>query len=372
MSPPIYPEARSLSVTGLLNNGAAILRLLLPALLLPLLGGCASGVSYLVYEDPQTQAVWPEAPEIPRYRYVGQLTGDDNIVSEGRGFLNKMYSVLTGLTRANDERMVLQRPQTGVVDEERKRIYVTDVSRQAVFVFDERNGALEVWSEVGRHLNFSSPVGIVLEENGNLLVVDADLAMVVRMSPEGKSLGSFGDGILKRPTGIARDPVTGRIFVADTHAHNVKVFDASGRFQRSIGERGQEPGQFNFPTYMAFAGGRLYVTDTMNSRIQIFNAEGKFESTFGKRGLYLGNMPRPKGITLDSEGNIYVIESYYDHLLVYDNQGQFLLPIGGTGSGIGEFYLPAGVWRDSRDRIYISDMFNGRIMILQFLGSQGG
>lgn len=354
--------------SGLVKRGSGLL--LLSVVLL--LGGCSAGTSYLVYEDNKARVVWPEAPEVPRYRYVGQLTGDENIVTEGRGFMSKVYSVLTGLTRSDDERVVLQRPQSGVVDEARRRIYVTDVSRQGVFVFDERNGTLDVWSEVGKHMSFASPVGIALEENGNLLVADADLALVVRLSPEGKSLGSFGDGHLKRPTGIARDPLSGRIYVADTHAHNVKIFDATGRYLQSIGERGAEPGQLNFPTYLAFAGNELYVTDTMNSRIQIFSADGRYLRSFGQRGLYLGNLPRPKGVTLDSEGNIYVVESYYDHLLVFNNQGEFLLPIGGTGTGIGEFYLPSGVWRDSRNRIFISDMFNGRILILQYLGSGNG
>jgi hypothetical protein len=47
-----------------------------------------------------------------------------------------------------------------------------------------------------------------------------------------------------------------------------------------------------------------------------------------------------------------------------------LLPIGGTGTDVGQFYLPAGVWSDNNDRIYIADMFNGRIVILQYLGGK--
>ncbi len=88
----------------------------------------------------------------------------------------------------------------------------------------------------------------------------------------------------------------------------------------------------------------------------------------GKRGLYLGNLTRPKGVTVDADDNIYVVESYYDHLLVFDMQGEFLLPIGGTGNDVGQFFLPSGVWNDDRGRIYVADMYNGRVMILQFLG----
>ena len=80
----------------------------------------------------------------------------------------------------------------------------------------------------------------------------------------------------------------------------------------------------------------------------------------------MGNLTRPKGVTVDGVGNVYVIESFHDHLLVFNNKGEFLLPI--QGGDIGRFYLPAGLWSDAQGRIYVADMFNGRIVILQFLG----
>ncbi len=336
--------------------------------LLPVLPGCA-GKSTLVYEDPSKTIVWPEQPEKPRYKYIGQLTGDENVISEGKGFWSKFFSLLTGLVRSEDERIVLQRPQTGVVDELRGRIYVTDVSRQGVFVFDQLQGSVDIWDQLGKNERFESPIGIVLLPNGDLMVVDSQLAKVVHLSPEGKLVRTFGDGKLQRPTGIARDPVRRQIYVADTHAHDIKVFDENGQLLSTFGERGENEGQLNYPTYLAFKNDKLYVTDSMNARIQVFSAEGKYLSNFGRRGLYIGNMPRPKGVALDSDNNIYVVESYYDYLLIYNNKGDFLLPIGGTGTEIGQFYLPSGVWTDSKDRIYVSDMFNGRILILQYLGN---
>lgn len=334
------------------------------------ISGCAQTKQILVYEEKeQQQQVWPASPEQPRYKYIGQLTGDENLIREGEGFLDKLFTLLTGLVRSEDERIVLQRPQSGVVDEQRKRIYVTDVSRQGVFVFDEKEGSVEIWDRADKQLSFLSPIGIALTESGDILVADADLAQIVRLGPEGEPRGLYGNGILKRPTGIARDPVSRRIYVSDTHAHNIKIFDDRGRFIRAFGDRGEKPGQFNFPTHLTFKNNRLYVTDTMNARIQVYSREGELEFIFGKRGIYMGDMPRPKGVAVDSEGNIYVVESYYDHLLIYNFKGDFLLPIGGTGTEIGQFYLPSGVWTDSRDRVYVADMFNGRILILQYLGN---
>jgi len=84
---------------------------------------------------------------------------------------------------------------------------------------------------------------------------------VVRLAPDGTPLGSFGGDVLKRPNGLARDPKTGMIYVADSRAHDIKLFDAQGRFVDVIGRRGASDGEFNFPTHLAFAKDRLYVTD---------------------------------------------------------------------------------------------------------------
>jgi DNA-binding beta-propeller fold protein YncE len=263
---------------------------------------------------------------------------------------------------------VLQRPVTGASDEH-GRIYVTDASRQAVFVFDEKGGELLVWDKAQGLTSFVSPVGIAPGPDGQVFVADAELGFVARLDRAGNPVGQIGKGILKRPAGVARDPAQRLIYVADTYAHDVKVFDERGRLARVIGRRGDAKGEFNYPTHLSFARGELYVTDTMNSRIQVFSAGGEvLERSFGTRGLNVGDLVRPKGVAVDNEANVYVIESYYDHLLVFGRNGEFLLPIGGTGQETGRFFLPAGVWVDSRNRVFVADMFNGRVVVFQFLG----
>ena len=348
--------------------------ILLATAMLLFLAGCAETPMVMRLDAggqaENTRRVWPDAPEIPRFRYVGQLTGDENFTpadQDSRGTGKKILYWLVGLIGSNEERVVLQRPQSGMVDATGK-IYVTDVSRQAVFVFDQVAGKLQVWDRAEGIDKFVAPIGIVPGANGQILVADAELGRVLRLDPEGNPLGSFGSGLLKRPTGLARDAQRGLVYVADTYAHDVKVFDDQGRLQEVIGHRGNGDGELNYPTHLAFADGKLYVTDAMNSRIQILDVEGRMLGKFGDRGLYVGNLTRPKGVALDKTGNIYVVESFYDNLLVFNKEGKFLMPIGGTGKGIGQFYLPAGVWSDPQGKVYVADMFNGRVVIFQLLG----
>ena len=143
----------------------------------------------------------------------------------------------------------------------------------------------------------------------------------------------------------------------------------TGRLVRTIGRRGEEPGQFNFPTFLALARDRLVVSDTMNARVQLIPLNNDSPPQIvGERGTYLGNLVRPKGVAVDSENNLYVIESYHDHLLIFDERARFLLPIGGGGKAAGNFYLPGGVWVDQGNRVFVADTFNGRISVFQFLG----
>lgn len=342
-----------------------------------LLFGCVSpgGIPVLHYgvEDAPEgkRIVWPTAPEVPRYLYAGQLIGEINFRREGneaRTAGARIFRWVVGLDSPEAEMNVLQRPLAGVTDAE-GRVFVTDMSRRAVYVFDEPAGKLHVWERAQGLANFAAPAGVTLGPERQIWVADADLGLVIRLAEDGEPAGSFGRGLLKRPTGLVRDPAQKLTYVADTYAHDVKVFDDEGRLVHVIGRRGERPGEFNYPTHVAFSRGELYVTDTMNNRVQVFSGEGEVrQRQFGRTGLYVGNFVRPKGVAVDNEGHVYVIESYYDHLLVFTSRGQFLLPIGGTGHATGRFYLPAGVWTDSRNRIFVADMFNGRVVVFQFLG----
>jgi DNA-binding beta-propeller fold protein YncE len=346
--------------------------LLMVAATILLASGCATTPEQrepMRYLNHQEIVTWPSLPEVPRFAYVGDLIGEFNFLPEKQTHKKSWLEWITGLLSTKVERQELQRPQGGMVDGQ-GRICVTDVGRNAVMVFDPVNKQFHLWQWADDNQRFLAPIGITPGANETVLIADAELGVVVRLSREGEPLGQFGKGLLTRPTGIARDALRGRTYVADTHGHNIKVFDDSGEIIDTLGQRGEKVGEFNFPTHIAFTNDLLYVTDSRNARIQVLDAEGVTQSSFGERGLFVGDLPYPKGVTADNDGNIYVVESYYDHLLVYNAQGELLLPIGGTGRGIGQFYLPAGVWSDDNNRIYIADMFNGRVVVMQYLGGE--
>lgn len=353
------------------------IRVLHIVLLSLLLGGCA-GPQKLVLrlnlaqtaESRTTVFPPPGDIETPRYAYIGELLGEQNFVVAEPQKENVFIRALKWLVGVfdNPNLQTLQRPQSGVVDAD-GRILVTDVSRGGVYVFDSKAGRLDIWEFATHQRRFQSPTGIALDPQGRIFVADGELGAVYVLDSQGHGIAVIGQGKLQRPTGLVFDASARLLYVADTQAHHIVVFDPQGNLVRTIGERGGDPGSFNFPTYLALRHGKLLVTDTMNARIQVIDLEGEEPPlVVGRQGTRKGEFVRPKGVAVDSENNIYAVESYYDHLLIYNAKGEFLLPIGGTGKEIGRFFLPSGVWIDDGNRVFVADTFNGRIAIFQFLG----
>jgi hypothetical protein len=69
----------------------------------------------------------------------------------------------------------------------------------------------------------------------------------------------------------------GRIYVIEGSDANVRVFDRNGVFLRTIGRKGQGPGEMEKPVYIQVAAGReIFVLDYMASRGLDFSLDGTF------------------------------------------------------------------------------------------------
>ncbi len=264
--------------------------LLISILTLALIG-CAQVPSKFRYhpaqeltEEVSSQLVWPSPPDNPRFRYLGQLTGEDNFFSPGEATANagiRFLKWIVGLAGHTENPVLLQRPQAVMVAPD-GRIFVSDVSRQAVYVFNKQDASLSVWEFAGEELRFVLPIGMALTAQNELLVADASLGAVYRLDSSGKPLGVWAGDEVSHPTGLAINPETDFVYVADRAANQIKVFDAEGALQFTIGEFGEELGLLNGPTYLSWADNKLYVTDTLNSRIQIFRPKVSLSPVLGE------------------------------------------------------------------------------------------
>jgi len=84
---------------------------------------------------------------------------------------------------------------------------------------------------------------------------------------------------LSRPVSIVCDAES--VYVLDSADADIKIYSRDGAFRRTIGRKGQGPGEFRLPNDMDVFDGRLYVADSANRRLQILDAGGKLLGGFG-------------------------------------------------------------------------------------------
>jgi DNA-binding beta-propeller fold protein YncE len=325
--------------------------------------GCGTKQGTL-FTPPDEAVVWPEFPEQPRIKYVGQLTNEEDLKRE--------VSFVEGLGRAlfgREDIGVLTNPYGLALDKE-ERLFVADTSGSVVHIMDLKTRKYQQFFELADGERLLSPVAVVIAEE-DVYVCDSALGKICVFDPQGVYKFSFGSDKLERPAGIAYSHTSGKIYVSDAKRHMIVIFDRQGKFLAELGSRGNARGFFNFPTHLwVDKDGKLYVSDTLNYRIQVFTSYGRVLRTIGKHGDRPGHFAHPCGLATDSFGNIYVGDKQFENIQIFNPQGQILMALGSEGHGPGQFWLPGGIFIDDNNRIFIADPFNKRIQILQLL--EGG
>lgn len=213
----------------------------------------------------------------------------------------------------------------------------------------------------------STFIGICKNSSDDILFTDSRNNCVYKINTKTNKVEHLNDSIkLNQPTGIAFSKVTNEIWVVETNSHRISILNNDGGIKKTIGKRGAENGEFNFPTSIWIDDeGKVFVVDAMNFRIQVFDNNGNVILVFGLQGDATGYFFRPKGIATDSKGNIYVAEGMFNAIQVFDKNGKYVYSFGKYGNAIGEFSMPNGIFIDKNDFIYISDYLNSRIQIFK-------
>lgn len=323
-----------------------------------LMTGCVATVDKI----PE-RVIIPGPPEEPRLVHIASYRGEAD-------FSNKnALDVLIG-EGGIEGGATLRKPYG--VGGYKGRIYVTDTGRAVVFVIDP---AQKKVSMIGDQQSgkLSLPVGLAFDHNGTVYVSDAKIKRIYAYDQNGTYLRDIAaNGEFMRPTGIAVNAELGLLYVADTLAHNIKVFTLDGKPVSTFGKRGDQESEFNYPTNIAIdrRNGNVVVGDTQNFRIQIFDKNGKFLSKFGQVGDKPGMFARPKGVGVDSEGHIYVADAAFNNIQVFDDKGNLLLFFGSAGLGPAGFQLPATLSFDEEDRLMTTEAFNPRVQVFQYLSDK--
>jgi DNA-binding beta-propeller fold protein YncE len=302
------------------------------------------------------ELVWPAPPEQARIHYMRAI--DPASVKRKPSLFTRFVRVLIG----SHDSPQMQQPY-GIAVAQDGKVYVADTFGHAIHVYDLAKSGYSTIAIDGQSLIGVAVVGTLL------FVTDSASARLMCLNMKGHVIWTLGrESGLLRPTGLVA--AGDRLYVVDTILDKVIVVGLAGQVMSTFGERGDKPGQFNFPTNIARAAdGRLFVTDTMNFRVQVFDAEGRYLNSFGHAGDGSGDFAKPKGIAVDSAGHIYVVEGLNDVVQIFDDRGRLLLAFGGSGGGPGQMWLPTGI-AIANDKIYVADSSNRRLQMFEYLRTE--
>ena len=105
----------------------------------------------------------------------------------------------------------------------------------------------------------------------------------------------------------------GRIYVTDRRGNRIQVFEQSGKFvmEKVIAPATLSSGSAFVPVLSADPQQQwLYMADGTNHKIWILRrSDMEIVGEFGRGGRFLGQMLRPHGMSVDSQGNLYVGEA---------------------------------------------------------------
>ncbi len=229
---------------------------------------------------------------------------------------------------------------------------------------------------------FTSPDQIIVDgATGDLFIADRAQNVVKRITNAGAAVSTFGSGVLRGPTGMARDG-SGNFYVAE-HGDTlpastpgagggfVSKWDAAGTQVWRVGGQGAGDGQFAVtgPYGAAISGSSLLVSDSFSSRIQLFNMDtGAYQSQFAVPGTL------PLGLFIDSTGALWVSESSGNGTGAIQRVER-MSASGGSATMTLEsgFSLPFHTVVDTAaNRAYVADWNNDRVVVFDLTVSSGG
>lgn len=191
-------------------------------------------------------------------------------------------------------------------------VYVSDCDNRRVQRFT-RDGLTPAGEFTGGAVRLNCPDGLIAGPAGDVWVADTFNDRLVDFDPATntvlKVIGGPGNGLLVRPRGVARSPLTGDLYVtegepttcADAH---VRRLAPDGTLLASFGDGGS--GALHCPLGVEVdAAGNVFASDVMG-RVYVYAPDGSFVRGITPPGRF--GFAFPVGLATDASCGLYVVE----------------------------------------------------------------
>lgn len=295
------------------------------AAMLAAMAGCAG-------KQELKPVFWPAPPDLPRVQFLRSVKDSRDVMER------KSFDLLSlGGDSATD--IPIYKPYGVAV--KHGKIYLTDTVAAEVLIIDlpgKKMSRLSGNKTVGK---LKKPIGITVDDDGNIYVADTNRMEVLQYGPDGTFVRALGKSLDIRPTDIESEGEY--LYLLDSGQSRILVLDRkSGELIRAIGQEGPDITRLSVPIGMAGdSKGGLYATN-FNGRVIAYDRDGHFLKGFGKLGTAFGDFGRPRGIAADRDGLVYIVDAAMQHVLVFNDQFRILMFFGGPGT-TASLNVPAGI-----------------------------
>lgn len=219
----------------------------------------------------------------------------------------------------------------------------------------------------GYRASFQTPTRLAVDTLGRIYIADAVGGKVAVRAADGRLL-TVGEG-LGQPVSVAVTAAGDRIYVGDGVDGRVTAYTSDWQ---ALFDLGQGAGEFGLPGDAAVdpATGDVWVVDSIANRVEVYDVAGVKRFGFGARGTGDGQFQFPAGIHIDTVADeVLVTDQLNGRIQIFDRAGAFVACLGEKGSGSGRFNMPQGIWADALGRIFVSDAFEGWVHVIDRLGA---
>jgi DNA-binding beta-propeller fold protein YncE len=237
-------------------------------------------------------------------------------------------------------------------------------------VSEDKDSALRrmVTGEVRTGQGLDKPYGVAAR-NGKIYVGDTVARNVVVFDLNAKKFSRIGTddpGALRMPFGLDLD-AAGNLYVVDGTLKRVHVYDGNGKFLRMLGQ----DLKWSRPVGLAVDSERkrLYVVDAggvdkQDHKVHVIDMEtGKPLFDIGQRGDGPGEFNLPRDAVVGKDGLLYVVDGGNFRVQVFDKDGKYLKTFGAIGRQSGQFSRPKEIAADEKGNLYVVDTAFGNFQI---------
>ncbi|HEY5037899.1 MAG TPA: NHL repeat-containing protein [bacterium] len=252
------------------------------------------------------------------------------------------------------------------------------------------------------------PYTIRTAPNGNIWILQQSPALLMQITSAGATaiapVSVFNTSeSFSNPSGIAVDPASGDVYVADTNNGRVVIFDSSGSWLEDfgstqiycgcdagiavnaagttvyVGKNGVPSSELVYSvaagspptvTYQTAIGpgvagglggnvngqvvdgsGNLYVTDWYNNRVVKYNGSGTYQLA-----VTLASLGSPLDVAVDLSGNIFPFDTHNGTIVEFNPSGQYLNSVTGAWNGASDIALDT-----TGNLIYLSELAGSQL-----------